>query len=245
MHYLILAGPTRVEDMTTTLITGANKSLGFETARQLIAAGHIVYVGARDFKRGRQAADRLGARFVQLDVTDDASVQAAAQQILEEAGQLDVLVNNAGIPGTVDGTAANFQKVFDTNVFGVVRMLHEFLPLLEKSDAPVVVNVSSGLGSLAVAADPEGNAAAVPVWVPTLAYSSSKAALNMLTIQYARRYPDLKINVVDPGYTATDFNGHSGDQTIEQGAEIIVRLASIAKDGPTGQYLSLTGTVPW
>jgi NAD(P)-dependent dehydrogenase (short-subunit alcohol dehydrogenase family) len=245
VHYLMLAGPSRVEDMTTTLITGANKSLGFETARQLIAAGHIVYVGARDLGRGREAADRLGARFVQLDVTDDASVQAAAQQIQEEAGQLDVLVNNAGIPGAVDGTAANFQTVFDANVIGVVRMLLEFLQLLEKIDNPVVVNVSSGLGSLTVSADPEGNAAAVPVWVPTLAYSSSKAALNMLTIQYARRYPGVKLNVVDPGYTATDFNGHSGPQTVEQGAEIIVRLASITKDGPTGQYLSLTGTVPW
>jgi NAD(P)-dependent dehydrogenase (short-subunit alcohol dehydrogenase family) len=231
--------------MTTTLITGANKSLGFETARQLIAAGHTVYVGARDLGRGKEAADRLGGRFVQLDVTDDDSVRAAAQTIQDEVGHLDVLVNNAGIPGGRDDDAAKFQKVFDTNVFGVVRMLQAFLPLLEKSDNPVVVNVSSGLGSLTVAADPEGNKEAAPVWVPTFAYSSSKAALNMLTIQYARQYPGMRINVVDPGYTATDFNGHNGNQTIEEGAEIIIRLARVDQTGPTAQYLSLTGTMPW
>jgi NAD(P)-dependent dehydrogenase (short-subunit alcohol dehydrogenase family) len=231
--------------MTTTLITGANKSLGYETARQLIAAGHTVYVGARDLGRGQEAADRLGGRFVQLDVTDDASVRAAAQQILEEAGGLDVLVNNAGILGSRENTVEDFQDVYATNVFGVARMMQEFLPLLEKSDNPVVVNVSSGLGSITVAADPEGNKTAAPVWVPALVYGSSKAALNMLTVQYAHQYPNMRINVVDPGYTATDFNGHRGDQTIEQGAEIIIRLAQIDQDGPTAQYLSLTGTMPW
>ncbi|MEU0093063.1 SDR family NAD(P)-dependent oxidoreductase [Kribbella sp. NPDC006257] len=231
--------------MTTTLITGANKSLGYETARQLIAAGHTVYVGARDLGRGREAADRLGGRFVQLDVTDDASVRAAAQQILEEAGGLDVLVNNAGILGSRENTVEDFQNVYATNVFGVARMMQEFLPLLEKSDNPVVVNVSSGLGSITVATDPEGNKSAAPVWVPALVYGSSKAALNMLTVQYAHQYPNMRINVVDPGYTATDFNSHNGYQTIEQGAEIIIRLAQIDQDGPTAQYLSLTGTMPW
>jgi NAD(P)-dependent dehydrogenase (short-subunit alcohol dehydrogenase family) len=231
--------------MTTTLITGANKSLGYETARQLIAAGHTVYVGARDPERGREAADRLGGRFVQLDVTDDASVRAAAQQILDEAGGLDVLVNNAGVPGAWDISIANFEMVYATNVFGVARMMQEFLPLLEKSGNPVIVNVSSGLGSITVATDPEGNKTAAPVWVPSIVYGSSKAALNMLTVQYAHQYPNMRINVVDPGYTATDFNGHRGDQTIEQGAEIIIRLAQINQDGPTAQYLSLTGTMPW
>ena len=231
--------------MTTTLITGANKSLGYETARQLIAAGHTVYVGARDPERGRDAADRLGGRFVQLDVTDEESVRAAAQQILDEAGGLDVLVNNAGVPGSWDLSIENFEKVYATNVFGVARMMQEFLPVLEKSDNPVVVNVSSGLGSITVATDPEGNKSAAPVWVPSVVYGSSKAALNMLTVQYAHQYPTMRINVVDPGYTATDFNGHRGDQTIEEGAEIIIRLAQIDKDGPTAQYLSLTGTMPW
>jgi NAD(P)-dependent dehydrogenase (short-subunit alcohol dehydrogenase family) len=232
--------------MTTTLITGANKSLGYETARQLIAAGHTVYVGARDVERGREAADKLGGRFVQLDVTDDESVKAAAQQILAEAGGLDVLVNNAGISGAWGNSdLESFENVYATNVFGVARMMQEFFPLLEKSDNPVVVNVTSGLGSITVATDPEANKSSVPVWVPSPVYGSSKAALNMLTVQYAHQYPNMRINVVDPGYTATDFNGHRGDQTVEQGAEIIIRLAQITQDGPTAHYLSLTGNVPW
>src|SRR5690349_17642461 len=142
--------------MTTTLITGANKGLGYETARQLVAAGHTVYVGARDAERGAQAAERLGARFVQIDVTDDASVAAAAKQI-EADGGLDVLVNNAGIeertatnavPGAAEITADQMRQLFETNVFGVVRVTHAFLPLLLRSAAPVVVNVSSGLASI-------------------------------------------------------------------------------------------------
>jgi NAD(P)-dependent dehydrogenase (short-subunit alcohol dehydrogenase family) len=235
--------------MTTTLITGANKSLGFETARRLIAAGHTVYIGARDPHRGKEAAAALGARYLPLDVTSDESVDNAAEQLEAEAGELDVLINNAGIIGSGQAarelTAEDLQRTYDTNVFGPVRMLHRFLPLLERSANPVVVNVSSGLGSIATAVDPEAQSAAVPVWVPAPAYGSSKAALNMLTVQYARQLPALRINTVDPGYTATDFNGHSGPQTVEEGAEIIVRLAQIGPDGPTGEYLSLTGTVPW
>jgi NAD(P)-dependent dehydrogenase (short-subunit alcohol dehydrogenase family) len=227
----------------------ARPSLGYETARQLIAAGHNVYLGARDLQRGQQAAGELGARAVQFDVTSEESVQRAAELIRDEAGRLDVLVNNAGIPGggksVAEVTGDDFQTVFDTNVFGVVRVLHAFLPLLEESDNPVVVNVSSGLGSLAVTTDPESHAAVVPVWLPTLAYSSSKAALNMLTLQYARIYPDFKINAVDPGFTATDLNGHHGTQTIDEGAAIIVRMASTGPDGPTGKYVSLAGVVPW
>jgi NAD(P)-dependent dehydrogenase (short-subunit alcohol dehydrogenase family) len=235
--------------MTTTLITGGNKSLGFETARRLIAAGHTVYIGARDPQRGKEAATALGAHYLPLDVTSDESVDSAAQQLEAEAGGLDVLINNAGILGSGQSarelTADELRRTYDTNVFGPVRMLHRFLPLLERSANPVVVNVSSGLGSIATAVDPEAQSAAVPTWVPAPGYGSSKAALNMLTVQYARQLPELRINTVDPGYTATDFNGHSGDQTVEQGAEIIVRLAQIGPDGPTGEYLSLTGTVPW
>jgi NAD(P)-dependent dehydrogenase (short-subunit alcohol dehydrogenase family) len=234
--------------MTTTLITGANRGLGYETARRLIEAGHTVYIGARDPERGKQAAADLGAHYLTLDVTSDESVDAAAEQLAAEAGQLDVLINNAGIPGprkdARDLTADDFHQVFDLNVYGPVRMIRRFLPLLERSDRPVVVNVSSGLGSIATAVDPDA-VSTVPVWVPAPAYGASKAALNMLTVQYARQLPDLRINTVDPGYTATDFNGRSGYQTVEEGAEIIVRLATIGPDGPTAEYLSLHGTVPW
>lgn len=230
--------------MTTTLITGANRGLGYETARRLIEAGHTVYVGARDPHRGQQAASALGAHYLPLDVTSDESVDAAAERLTE----LDVLINNAGIPGprkqARDLTAEDFHQVFDLNVYGPVRMIRRFLPLLERSDNPVIVNVSSGLGSIAAAVDPDA-VGTVPVWVPSPAYGASKAALNMLTVQYARQLPNLRINTVDPGYTATDFNGRSGYQSVEEGADIIVRLATIDKDGPTAEYLNLHGTVPW
>ena len=230
-----------VLDMTTTLITGANRGLGFEVARQLIAAGHQVWIGARDQTRGLQAADAVGARFVQLDVTDDASVTAAADTVAE----LDVLVNNAGISGgrisPSEATADHMRTVYETNVFGTVRVLRAFIPLLEKSPTPVVVNVSSGVGSLNLAADPEGpwREATFPV------YASSKAALNMLTIKYAAAFPRMRINSVDPGFTATDFNDYRGTQTVEDGAEAIVRYALIPVDGPTGGFFDRTGAEPW
>ncbi|WP_251091517.1 SDR family NAD(P)-dependent oxidoreductase [Streptomyces sp. Caat 7-52] len=229
--------------MTTTLITGANKGLGHETARRLIAAGHTVYVGARSTERGAAAAAGLGARFVQLDVTDDASV-AAAVATVEADGGLDVLVNNAGIEvrsaegdiiGAADLTAEVMREVFETNVFGLVRVTHAFLPLLERSAAPVVVNVSSGLASLARAGS----------GYPGVAYPASKAAVNMLTVQFAKAFPRMRINAVEPGYTATDLNRHQGMQTVEQGAEIIVRMARLGPDGPTGGYFDAAGPLPW
>jgi NAD(P)-dependent dehydrogenase (short-subunit alcohol dehydrogenase family) len=227
--------------VTTTLITGANRGLGFEVARQLVAAGHQVWIGARDEARGRQASDEVGARFVQLDVTDDVSVTAAAETV----GELDVLVNNAGIsdgrisPSEV--TADHMRTVYETNVFGPVRVLRAFIPLLEKSAAPEVVNVSSGVGSLYLASDPGSpwREAIFPV------YASSKAALNMLTIRYAAAFPRMRINSVDPGFTATDFNQHRGTQTVEEGAEVIVRYALIAVDGPTGGFFDRDGAEPW
>ncbi len=231
--------------MTTTLITGANKGLGFEAARRLIQAGHTVYVGARDAHRGRTAAEMLGARFVQLDVTDEDSVKSAAEFLRADAGRLDVLVNNAGIVGARkpvgEVTGADMLTTYDTNVFGVVRVTHAFLPLLAASDAPVVVNVSSGLGSLAACADPSR----VEFQVTVLDYNSSKTALVMVTSQYAKAFPTVRFNAVDPGYTATDLNGHQGTQTIEEGAEIIVRMASIGADGPTGSFFDKTGPVVW
>ncbi|NUS87123.1 MAG: SDR family NAD(P)-dependent oxidoreductase [Streptomyces sp.] len=235
--------------MTTTLITGANKGLGFETARRLIAAGHTVYVGSRDAERGRRAAERLGARMVLIDVTDDASVAAAAKAV-EADGGLDVLVNNAGVEarepdggvaGAAEVTADAMRSVFATNVFGVVRVTHAFLPLLSRSAAPVVVNVSSGLASLTRVTTPD-----TPTYAyPGVAYPASKTAVNMVTVQYAKAFPQMRINAVEPGYTATDLNRHTGIQTVEEGAEIIVRMAQVGPDGPTGGFFDAEGTLPW
>lgn len=231
--------------MTNTLITGANKGLGFESARRLIALGQTVYVGARDRERGEAAAKRLGARFVQLDVTDDASVNAAADWLKREAGGLDVLINNAGIAGgrvaPPDVTADETRAVFETNVFGIVRVTHAMLPLLRGSKNPVIVNVSSGLGSFDLVHD----ASRIESKVVALAYCSSKSAVTMLTVQYAKALPEMRINVVDPGYTATDLNQNSGHQTVEQGTDAIVRLATIGKDGPTGTFQDAAGTLRW
>ncbi|WP_371618770.1 SDR family oxidoreductase [Streptomyces sp. NBC_00454] len=234
--------------MTATLITGANKGLGFETARQLIAAGHTVYLGSRDAERGRRAAEQLGARPVQLDVTDDASVLAAVR-VIEADGGLDVLVNNAGVQSEMgedntmisasDVTADVMRKTFETNVFGLVRVTHAFLPLLQRSSNPVVVNVSSGQGSLTRSSAPGGPAS------PSVAYSSSKSAVNMITVQYALALPHLRINAVGPGFTKTDLNGQTGTQTVEQGAGVIVRMAQLDPDGPTGGYFDAQGPLPW
>jgi NAD(P)-dependent dehydrogenase (short-subunit alcohol dehydrogenase family) len=232
------------------LITGANKGLGFESARQLIAAGHTVYVGSRDAERGRRAAARLGARAVQLDVTSDASV-AAAVVAVRAGGGLDVLVNNAGIQeemdensaviGAADVTADLMRRTFETNVFGAVRVLHAFLPLLQRAAVPVVVNVSSGLASLTEVSTPGTPQHAYP----GVAYPASKAALNMITVQYAKAFPNMRINAVEPGFTKTDLNANTGRQTVEQGAEIIVRMAQLGPDGPTGSYVDTAGTIPW
>ncbi|MGW4879529.1 SDR family oxidoreductase [Streptomyces sp. NPDC004262] len=235
--------------MTTTLITGANKGIGHETARRLVAAGHTVYVGARNAERGRRAAEELGARFVLLDVTDDASVEAAAKTI-EADGGLDVLINNAGIetrtadnsvPTAETVTADQMRNTFETNVFGVVRVLHAFLPLLRRSAAPVVVNVSSGLASLTALSDPDHPAH----FYPGIAYPTSKTAVNMLTVQFAKAFPKMRINSVEPGFTKTDLNGNTGTQTVAQGAEIIVRMAQLGPDGPTGGYFDVNGPLAW
>jgi NAD(P)-dependent dehydrogenase (short-subunit alcohol dehydrogenase family) len=234
-----------LQAMTTTLITGANRGLGREAARRLVAAGHDVWVAARDREQGESAARDLGARFVELDVTDADSVSAAAERVEAESGSLDVLVNNAGISGgfkaVEDVTADDLERVFDTNVFGIVRTTRAFLPLLERSDAPVIVNVSSGMGSITVTTDPER----IESSFVGLQYPASKTAVNMLTSQYAKAFPRIRINAVDPGYTATDFNGHSGTKTVEQGAEVIVRMASVGRDGPTGAFVDEEGDLPW
>lgn len=235
--------------MTTTLITGANKGLGYETARRLVAAGHTVYIGARNVDRGRDAAERLRARFVELDVTDEPSVTAAAKQIQADGG-LDVLINNAGVEGRTpnggfvlpkDTTAESVQTLFDTNVFGVVRVIHAFLPLLERSDAPVIVNVSSGLSLTRELVNP----ASTSHFYPAISYPASKAAVNMITVQYAKAFPEIRINAVEPGYTKTDLNNNTGTQTVEEGAEIIVRMAQVSPDGPSGGFFDVNGSITW
>ena len=245
--------------MKHALITGANKSIGFETARQLLQHGYHVYLGSRSLDNGQQAVAQLHAEglteveSVQLDVTDAASVQAARQAIGQKTNVLDVLINNAGISGALPQTAsatdvATFKEVFDTNLFGVVQTTQAFLDLLRQSAEPRIVNVTSGLGSIALNAD--------PAWgyyhVKPAAYNSSKAALNMYTVALAYELRDtpFKINAVDPGYTATDFNGHSGPGSVPDAAARVVKAALLASDGPTGQFFSddnapETGISPW
>jgi len=223
--------------MTTTLITGGNKGLGYTTAQRLIAEGHTVYIGARDEARGKTAAEELGARFVQLDVTSNESVDAAIASI----GELDVLINNAGIVGPRSAveelTAEEVRDLYETNVFGIVRMTRAALPLLRASAAPSIINVTSGLGFARFVNDPTR----VESTFATVAYGSSKAAVIMLTVQYAKAMPDVRVNVADPGYTATDFNGHHGTQTVEEGTDAIVRLALEGADGPTGGFYDRDG----
>ncbi|MFC0542987.1 SDR family NAD(P)-dependent oxidoreductase [Kutzneria chonburiensis] len=235
--------------MTAILITGANKGLGLATARQLVSAGHKVFLGSRDAARGLRAANDVGAMPVQLDVTDDASVAAAAE-VVAAAGGLDVLINNAGIQaemsstgvlGAGEHTGDIMRTTLETNVIGPVRVLHAFLPLLQQSSAPVVVNVSSGLASLASLSDPSFQG----YGYPGVAYPTSKAALNMITVQYAKAFPGMRINSVEPGFTKTDLNHNTGHQSVEDGAAVIIGLALIGPDGPTGGYFDANGPLPW
>jgi NAD(P)-dependent dehydrogenase (short-subunit alcohol dehydrogenase family) len=239
-------------DRRVAVVTGANKGIGFEIARQLAREGIIVYLGARDEARGRAAAEKLraeglDARPLRLDVTDDRSVAAAASALEKDAGRLDVLVNNAGValddapPSRLSGEV--LRRTYETNVFGVVRVTQAFLPLLRRSDAGRIVNLSSGLGSLALNSDP-GWAFAPAKY---LAYNSSKTAVNAITVQFAHELRDtpIKVNAADPGYVATDMNRHQGVRSVEQGAATPVRLATLPADGPTGGYFNDDGPVPW
>ncbi len=231
--------------MTTTFITGANKGLGRETARRLAGLGHTILVGARDPAHGAAAARDLGARFVPIDVTDDQSVAAAAADVAAHEGSIDVLINNAGIHGPAGDpsglTGSEVLAVFDVNVAGVVRTSTAFLPLLRRSPDPVIINVSSAMGSLAATHDPARPESQVVAPI----YTASKAALTMLTTQYAKALPGIRINAADPGYTATDLNGHSGPQTVTEGTDAIVALATEGPGHGSGRFADRDGEIAW
>jgi len=227
--------------MTTTLITGANRGLGRDTARQLLEAGHTVWIGARDEAGGRAAAHELGARFVRLDVTDDGSVSAALETVAA-AGGLDVVVNNAGI-ARYGMDAPDALAVLDTNVVGVVRVTEAALPLLRHSAHPVVVNVSSALGSFTANHDTVRPASH---FVSGL-YGASKAAVSMLTVQYARAVPEVTFVAVEPGYSQTGLGGvdHSGGQPAADGAAVIARWAQAGPGTPSGTFQEAGGVLGW
>ncbi|NIG55632.1 SDR family oxidoreductase [Chitinophaga sp. Cy-1792] len=233
--------------MKTVLITGANRSIGFETARQLLQQGYFVYLGARDIEKGRQAVQQLQSEglenvaAVAIDVDDIASIKAARETLGKKITVLDVLINNAGILGGFQQSPTDMdlqvlREVFNTNVFGVVAVTQVFMNLLQAAPQPRIVNVTSGLGSLTKHSD--------PAWkyyqVKPTAYVSSKAALNAYTIVLAYQLRDtaFKVNAVDPGYTATDFNNHHGTGTVEDAAARVVKAATLGADGPTGQFFS-------
>lgn len=236
-----------------TLITGANKGIGFEVARQLGKAGHRVLIGARDKGRGQAAADTLRAegldvRFVHVDLADAASLASAAGDIQAHEGYIDVLINNAGVALEGDGNVGNadlgaVRRIFDTNYFGTLAATQAFLPLMKTSTGGRILNVSSRLGSITYNADPAWDYAAVKL----VGYNASKAALNMSSVILADELKDtgITVHVVCPGYTATDLNGHSGPQTVEEGAEEIVRLATVIKADPTGSFTGKEGPAPW
>jgi NAD(P)-dependent dehydrogenase (short-subunit alcohol dehydrogenase family) len=235
------------------LVTGANKGIGFEIARQLGQSGARVVVGARDRARGDHAVaalkgEDIDARYVRLDLTDPSAIEAAAADIGRQDGRLDILVNNAGISTRGDGSpgVANLDAVrrtFETNFFGTLAVTQAMLPLLRRSASGRIVNVSSGLGSLTHNGDPKSDLSGVKL----MGYNASKAALNMLTVQLAAelRQAGIKVNSADPGFTATDLNGHRGHQTIPQGAAAAIRLALLPDDGPTGSFFSAGGEEPW
>lgn len=240
-------------ETTIALVTGANRGIGREVSRQLASKGVLVIMGARERERGEKAMAELKAlglpvEFVALDVTSQASVDRAAAEVERRHGRLDILVNNAGIaldwfpPSEL--TAGAFQETFETNVFGAFRVTKAFLPLLKKSKRGRIVNVSSRLGSLTVNADPNNSLA---VRNQLLAYSASKAALNMITVHFANllKGTGIKVNSGNPGFTATDMNQHKGTKTVEQGAATPVRLALLPEDGPTGGVFSDEGPEPW
>ena len=250
-----------MQDKRVALISGANKGIGLQIAKDLVANGLTVLVGSRNLGKGEAAAKGIGpdAHAVQLDVTDQDSISAAAKHIREEFGRLDVLVNNAGIayagePGTpfeermktnVPSTGAidNMRAIFETNVFGVAAVTQAMLPLLREAPAGRIVNVSSGVGSLTKQTDPT-----YPYYsIKSVGYAPSKTALNAITIAFAKELETtrIKVNAACPGFTATDLNQFRGTRTVEQGARAAVRLAQLDAKGPTGTFSNEDGQLPW
>ena len=250
-----------MQEKRVALITGANKGIGLQIAKDLAKHGLTVLVGSRNFANGETAARTVaeGAHAIQLDVTDPASIAAAAERIRNEFGRLDVLVNNAGItcvvkPGTsfeerlktnIPSTSPidDVRGVFETNVFGVIAVTQAMLPLLRESPAGRIVNIGSSSGSLTLNSNPNYQYR----HVFGAAYSPSKTALHAISLAFALELEktNIKVNVACPGYTATDLNSFRGTRTVEQGAREAVRLALLGPDGPTGTFSDEDGTVPW
>jgi len=233
--------------MKKVLITGANKSIGFEAAKQLLKKGFYVYLGSRSLENGKESVQQLksagfsNVEAIEIDVTNDESVKAARTEIGKKSNVLDVLINNAGISGgqpqqALNATPEQFKKAFDTNVIGVARVTQAFIDLIKKSSEPRVVNVSSSQGSLTLANDQSN-----PYYnFKGAVYQPSKAALNMYSIALAYELRDtaVKVNMVDPGFTKTDFNNHRGTGSVEEAAARIVKYALIDNDGPSGKFFS-------
>jgi NAD(P)-dependent dehydrogenase (short-subunit alcohol dehydrogenase family) len=241
-----------MSDNRIALITGANKGIGFEAARQLGKLGIRVLIGARDPARGQTAAATLSAegvaaRAVTIDVSDQASIAAAAQEIAAQEGKLDILVNNAGIglerlpPSEMDIT--RLREILETNFFGVIATTQAFLPLVRQAPAGRIVNVSSSLGSLLHLSDPEW----VAFGAQFTAYSISKTALNSWTAILSSELhgSTTKVNAVEPGFTATDMTAGQGFQTTEEAARVIVKYATMGPEGPNGGYFDIHGRLPW
>ncbi|GGE55861.1 dehydrogenase [Pullulanibacillus camelliae] len=242
-----------MENSKKVLITGGNKGIGFEAARQLGKMGFEILIGSRDEKRGREAVaalttENIKANRIHLDVTDPTSIQSAAKQIDRQYGLLDILINNAGV--SLDGGVlpsklelTHLKKTYETNVFGMFSVTKAMLPLLKRSPSGRIVNLSSGLGSLTLNSDPNAEFYDFNL----LGYMSSKTAVNALTVLFAKELKDsaIKVNSADPGFTSTDLNGHRGYRSVEQGATIVVRLATLPNEGPTGGFFDENGVVPW
>jgi NAD(P)-dependent dehydrogenase (short-subunit alcohol dehydrogenase family) len=236
----------------TALVTGANKGIGREIARQLATKGYTVWMGCRDAKRGQAAVNELAGaglnvHLLEIDVASDANVKAAAEMLARQTDHLDVLVNNAGLPGfrstPLEESMEDIKAIYEVNVFGPIRVTQAFQGLLRSAPSARVVNMSSGLGSLSRMSDPVNEYG----MFNHLGYNSSKTALNGVTVVLANalRPFGIKVNSADPGYVATDLNDNSGPRTVAEGAAPAVRLATLEDDGPTGKFFDESGPGPW